>query len=269
MIRLCGGAPVSDPVSGPPPAVNVPDATANPQDGQAGPAGELRCAYPGCPRPPAEARQGVGRRPRYCGQVVGGTEHNRQNARNARLALQAAGTPSDDVAAGEPVTMARAQASLLIERLEQALTGQAQLLTRTLEQLHVMGDPAAVQAELASVTTTARAEAEQARAQAAAAEQARIAAEAARAAAEADRADADDAAAEAEQTATQAREEAEQARSEAEAAQTQVRESAAELTQVRAHVEQVAQDLAAALQRATAAEQDAAAQRTQIGRAHV
>ncbi len=231
-------------------------------------AGELRCSYPGCTRPAAAGRPGVGRRPRYCGQVIGGTEHNRQNARNARLALQNAGASEADVTAGEPVTIARAQACLLIERLETALTGQAQLLGQTLEQLHIMGDPAAVQAELASVTTSARAEAEQARAEAAAADQARLAAETARAAAEADREDADDAAAEAEQARVEASAQAQNAQAAAahareavEQAEERHRETTAELGEARQHLERLEQDLAAALTRAETAEQDATTQR--------
>jgi len=229
------------------------------------------CAYPGCTRPPAPAPLGAGRPSRYCGQDDGTRIHNRQTARAAR---QERAATSTDVATGEPVTMARASAALLIERLETALSGQAQILAEALEQIRTMGDPTAVQAELTSVTTTARAEAEQARAEAAAAEQTRVAAEAARAAAEADRADADDATADAEQArdaAEQARDAAEQARAATAATARGLAEALDEansrISVLAGDYEQLDQELASTVARLTQAEQDTATQQARAEQA--
>ena len=225
-------------------------------------ASSVLCQFPGCTNAPSTPGAGAGRPPRYCGKTVNGTEHNRQNARTARLALRGSGVPEQAITGTEPVTVARGQASLLVDRVETASTGLAALLGQTLDRLAAIGDLAAVEAQLESVTANLQAQASTARAQAAAAEQARLRAETRAIDADEQRAEADEIATTA-LTAQSTAEEALQSEQQAHALTREaLAEAVAETARITAELEQQinerAQDNAVAQAAAETAAREAA-----------
>jgi colicin import membrane protein len=193
----------------------APDAGSPP--GPAGSEEARKCRFPGCDRP-AEPGDGRGRPPEYCDDPG----HNRAAAfrRRRELGAAARGAPvADD--AGEPVTMARARAGVLVERVETTIGSLSGQLTDILSELRTLGDPEAVEVELETVSASAEQRAAEARSQAAAAETRRRTAEAERVEADRLREEAEAAAEEALADAAAAREQADQHAHSAQTARTE------------------------------------------------
>jgi hypothetical protein len=131
------------------------------------------CQFPvstpgGCQLPVPE-NAGRGRPARYCGQTVLGTVHNRANALTRRRHLERLGVDPERAVA-EPVTVARATAGDLMNRVELAARDLGDLQDRLVEALRTMDSPEQAAAQAAAATETARAQAATARAVAAAAQ---------------------------------------------------------------------------------------------------
>ncbi len=107
---------------------------------------------------------GVGRKPKYCAQVVGGVLHSRlnaQKARNGQLVLPAAGSrPQPDTAAPRPVSLARAGIEVLRDQIAAALAEHRDslggLIGRFEEAVATATDPDAAAAEVTAAHREAR-----------------------------------------------------------------------------------------------------------------
>ncbi|TFH68134.1 hypothetical protein E4A51_17980 [Cellulomonas sp. HD19AZ1] len=156
--------------------------------------GRSTCRFPGCTRA-TEPGDGRGRPPAYCDDPA----HNRAAAYRARRGAEPGdqqGSKSEGT--GEPaVVVVRERAATLVERFEAAAMAMAATATGVVEELRTLGEVAAVEVELESVTAAAEQRAAQARSDAAEAERRRRRAEAAAAEADQLRADAEAAAEEA------------------------------------------------------------------------
>lgn len=199
------------------------------------------CRYPGCGAP-TEPGDGRGRPPEYCVNPA----HTRASAFRARKEAEAAGSARtgqvgvDD--AGEPVTLARARAGMLVERVEAAVAALSSMTQDVVAELRTLGDVEAVAVELETVSASAEQRAAEARSAAATADARRRRAEAAA------------------EEAGARRDEAEAAAEEAIEAESQARALALEQDLVLADAHAEAASLRAALEEVTAGREEALTQ---------
>ncbi|WP_166784875.1 TniQ family protein [Cryobacterium sp. TMT2-42-4] len=108
------------------------------------------CRFPECVHPAVSADSGSGRPPEYCDHVG----HNRAAAWRARRRLAA--EPSRNIEDEKrPVDAARQRAGELSDQVAGMLEHLGQQLTALIEELRIVADPDAAEAQIESVTTEA------------------------------------------------------------------------------------------------------------------
>src|SRR5262245_43761525 len=112
---------------------------------------ETTCAYPGCTRPRAAGMAGRGSKPKYCDD----TEHTAATAfRERNRQARATGRPTPDDL-GRPVTMATARAAELRTAIGADLSTLLDKVARALEELRVIADPEAAEAQIEAIQADA------------------------------------------------------------------------------------------------------------------